>query len=111
MLPTFLIIGAAKYRIPVIVDGFISSAAALVACRLNENIKDYLFFSHASAENGFEIFCEKFQVKPILHLDMRLGEGTGTTLGIFLAETAARVLAEMATFAEAGVSEEEKAGS
>ena len=98
-------LGAAARRIPVIIDGFISGAAALIATALSPRLKDYLIAAHLSAEPGHRILLEHLGLKPLLSLDMRLGEGTGAALGIFLAETAARVLSEMATFGEAGVSE------
>ena len=100
-----LMLGAAAKRIPVVIDGFISGAAALIATALSPGLKDYLIAAHLSAESGHRVLLEHLGLKPLLNLDMRLGEGTGAALGIFLAETAARILAEMATFAEAGVSE------
>jgi len=104
-----VMLGAAARRIPVVVDGFISGAAALIATALAPGLKDYLIAAHLSAEAGHRILLEHLGLKPLLSLDMRLGEGTGAALGIFLAETAARILAEMATFAEAGVSEKDGA--
>jgi len=103
-----VMLGAAARRIPVVIDGFISGAAALIATALSPQIKDYLIAAHLSAEPGHRILLEHLDLKPLLSLDMRLGEGTGAALGIHLAETAAKVLAEMATFDEAGVSEEDK---
>jgi len=98
-----VMLGAAAHRIPVVIDGFISGAAALIACGLAPRLKDYLIAAHLSAESGHRPLLDYLGLKPLLSLDMRLGEGTGAALGIFLAEAAARVLAEMATFAEAGV--------
>ena len=106
-----VMLAAAAHHIPIVIDGFISGAAALIATAISPVLKDYLIAAHVSAESGHCHLLEHLGLKPILDLDMRLGEGTGAALGIFLAETAARILAEMATFAEAGVSEEEKAGS
>ena len=106
-----VMLAAAAHRIPVVIDGFISGAAALIATAISPGLKDYLIASHVSAECGHCPLLEHLGLKPLLNLDMRLGEGTGAALGIFLAETAARVLAEMATFAEAGVSEKEERGS
>ncbi len=103
-----VMLGAAARRIPVVIDGFISGAAALIATALSTRLKDYLIAAHLSVEPGHRILLEHLGLKPLLSLDMRLGEGTGATLGIFLAETAARVLNEMATFGEAGVSEGDK---
>jgi len=100
-----VMLGAAARRIPVVIDGFISGAAALIATALSPGLKDYLIAAHLSAESGHRVLLEHLGLKPLLNLNMRLGEGTGAALGIFLAETAARILAEMTTFAEAGVSE------
>ena len=100
-----VMLAAAAYHIPVVIDGFISGAAALIAAALAPNLKDYLIAGHVSAEAGHRVLLEHLGLKPLLDLDMRLGEGTGAALGIYLAEAAARVLAEMPTFSEAGVSE------
>ncbi|MBI2868606.1 MAG: nicotinate-nucleotide--dimethylbenzimidazole phosphoribosyltransferase [Chloroflexi bacterium] len=100
-----VMLGAAAHSVPVVIDGFISGAAALVAATLAPALKDYLIASHLSAEAGHRIMLAHLGLRPLLDLDLRLGEGTGAALGIFLAETAARVLSEMSTFAEAGVSE------
>ncbi len=100
-----VMLGAAARRIPVVIDGFISGAAALIAAGLAPVVKDYLIAAHLSAEPGHRIMLAHLGLEPLFNLNMRLGEGTGAALGIFLAETAARLLAEMATFAEAGVSE------
>ena len=103
-----VMLAAAAYRIPIVLDGFISGAAALIAVALAPKLKDFLIAAHVSAEAGHKVLLRRLRLKPLLDLDMRLGEGTGAVLGIFLAEAAARVLAEMSTFAEAGVSEREK---
>jgi len=99
-----LILGAASNKTPVVVDGFISSAAALVACKMSKNVKEYLFFSHASAEKGYAKFSEIFKVDAMLHLQMRLGEGTGAALAISLIEASVKIYNEMATFSSAQVS-------
>ena len=99
-----LILGAAGRRLPVVVDGFISSAAALVAMRLEESVSDYLFFSHCSAETGHRTFFERLGIRPILDLDLRLGEGTGAALAMQVIEAAVKIYNEMATFDSAGVS-------
>ena len=88
-----------------VIDGFISGAAALIASALLPGVKDYLIAAHLSAEPGHRILLEHLGLEPLLSLNMRLGEGTGAALGIFLAEVAAGILADMATFGEAGVSE------
>jgi len=100
-----VMLAAAAHRIPVVIDGFISGAAALIASALSPALKDFLIAAHVSAEVGHPLLLEHLGLKPLLDLGMRLGEGTGAALGIFLAEAAARVLAEMSTFVEAGVSE------
>lgn len=102
-----VILAGAARRIPVVIDGFISGAAALIATGLSPQVKDYLIASHVSAEAGHRFILDYLGLKPLLNLDMRLGEGTGAALGISLAEAAVRILSQMATFAEAGVSESE----
>jgi nicotinate-nucleotide--dimethylbenzimidazole phosphoribosyltransferase len=102
-----VMLGAAAKRIPVVIDGFISGAAALIAVALAPPVKDYLIAAHVSAEAGHAAMLQYLGLKPLLNLDMRLGEGTGAALGIFLAEAGVRTLNEIATFAEAGVSEGE----
>lgn len=100
-----LCLGAAASRIPVVVDGFISSAGALAACRLCPPVRDYLFFSHLSEEAGHATFLRIFKVAPILDLKMRLGEGTGAALAMSIIEASVKIYNEMATFASAGVSD------
>lgn len=100
-----VILGAAANRIPVVIDGFISGAAALIAAALSPQSKDYIIAGHVSVEPGHAIMLQYLGLKPFLNLEMRLGEGTGAVLAMFLAEAAANVLREMPTFAEAGVSE------
>jgi nicotinate-nucleotide--dimethylbenzimidazole phosphoribosyltransferase len=104
-----VMLGAAARHIPVVIDGFISGAAALIATALAPEVKNYIIAAHVSAEAGHPAMLEHMGLKPLLNLDMRLGEGTGAALGIFIAEAAARTLNEMATFAEAGVSEGDEA--
>jgi len=99
-------LGAAASGVPMVVDGFISSAGALVACRMSEAVKGYLFFSHRSEEAGHAVFLERFGARPILDLGMRLGEGTGAALAMTVIEAAVKVYNEMATFDSAGVSGE-----
>jgi nicotinate-nucleotide--dimethylbenzimidazole phosphoribosyltransferase len=88
-------------------DGFISTAAAMIAVTLAPQCKDYLIAAHRSKENGHTLMLQWLGLKPLLDLDLRLGEGTGAALGISLAEAACKILAEMATFGEAGVSDKE----
>jgi nicotinate-nucleotide--dimethylbenzimidazole phosphoribosyltransferase len=98
------LLGAAARRVPVVIDGFITGAAALMAQALSPDLREYLFFSHLSAESGHARMLEYLGAQPLLSLDMRLGEGTGAALGINLIETAVRIYTEMATFSEASVS-------
>jgi len=102
-----VMLGAAARHIPVVIDGFISGAAALVAVAMAPKLKNYLIAAHVSAEAGHAAMLQYLGLNPLLSLEMRLGEGTGAALGIILAEAAIRTLNEMATFAEAGVSEGE----
>jgi len=102
-----VMLGAAAHRIPVVIDGFISGAAALIATALAPRLKRYLIAAHVSPETGHGILLKHLDLKPLLDLGMRLGEGTGAALGIFLTEAAANILCEMATFDEAGVSKRE----
>ncbi|MBI5681995.1 MAG: nicotinate-nucleotide--dimethylbenzimidazole phosphoribosyltransferase [Deltaproteobacteria bacterium] len=103
-----LIIGAAKNRIPVVVDGFISTAGALIAYELEPKVKDYMFAAHNSVERGHKIMLERIGLRPFVDLDLRLGEGTGAALGISLIEAGVKIYREMATFGDAGVSESSK---
>lgn len=98
-----LIIGAAANRKPVVVDGFISTAGAMIACKLEPFVRDYLICAHRSVEAGHAAMQEKIGCKPLLDLHMRLGEGTGAALAFNVVEAAVAVLTEVATFAEAGV--------
>ena len=98
-------LGTAAGRRAVVVDGFISGAAALIAWRIAPAAKDYFIAAHQSVEPGHRIGLDAMGLTPLLDLGMRLGEGTGAALAMHLIEAAARCLAEMATFAEAGVSE------
>jgi nicotinate-nucleotide--dimethylbenzimidazole phosphoribosyltransferase len=102
-----LILAAAGRKLPVVVDGFISSAAALVAMRFSRSVADYLFFSHCSAEAGHRTFFDRMAIRPILDLDLRLGEGTGGALAMQVIEAAVKIYNEMATFDSAGVSSKE----
>ena len=101
---TGFILGAAEARLPVVVDGFIACSAAVVARALDSRSTDVLFFSHRSAEQAHRRMLDHLNARPILDLDMRLGEGTGAALAMSVVESAVRLYAEMATFDEAGVS-------
>jgi nicotinate-nucleotide--dimethylbenzimidazole phosphoribosyltransferase len=100
-----LVLGAARYRIPIVTDGFISTAAAALAYAVEPRVKDYLFAGHRSEEPGHRFLLEYLRLDPILTLNMRLGEGTGAVLAMPIIESALRLYTEMATFASAGVSE------
>jgi nicotinate-nucleotide--dimethylbenzimidazole phosphoribosyltransferase len=100
-----LILGAAALRKPVIIDGFISTAAALVAQSLAPASVDYMIAAHHSMEQGHRLALARLRKKPLLDLDFRLGEGTGAALAMTLVEGAQRILTEMATFEEAAVSQ------
>lgn len=101
------ILSAAEKRIPVMLDGFITTAAALIAYLINPRVKDYLFASHCSQEPGHIYSLEFLGLKPLFDLNLRLGEGTGACLGIFLVECGLKIMNEMASFEEAGVSKKD----
>lgn len=100
-----LVLGCAANRIPVVIDGFISTAGALIASEMHPHVADYIFAAHESVEIGHRFMLERIGAKPILDLNMRLGEGTGAALAMTLIEAAVKVLGEMATFEQAGVSQ------
>ncbi len=100
-----VMLGAASKHVPVVIDGFISGAAALIAIALEPGVKPYLIPAHRSVEIGHRAVLERLGRAPLLDLDLRLGEGTGAALGISLCMAAAKTLDEMATFDEAEVSE------
>jgi nicotinate-nucleotide--dimethylbenzimidazole phosphoribosyltransferase len=102
---TGLILGAARSGIAVVADGFISTAAAAIAYAIEPRVRGYLFAGHQSEEPGHQVLLEYIGLKPILSLNMRLGEGTGAVLAIPIIESAMCLYNEMATFASAGVSE------
>ncbi|NOZ27703.1 MAG: nicotinate-nucleotide--dimethylbenzimidazole phosphoribosyltransferase [Chloroflexi bacterium] len=98
-------IAAGAARVPVVVDGFIATAGALIACTLAPGLRPYLIAGHRSQEPGHDIALAHLGLEPLLDLRLRLGEGTGAVLAFHIVEAAARIINEMATFAEAGVSE------
>jgi len=102
---TGLILGAAANKICVVIDGFISSAAALVAIKLKPEVQDYLIFSHLSAEQGHQVFAKLYGIRPLLDLGLRLGEGTGAALAMAVIESAVCCHNQMATFSGASVSQ------
>jgi nicotinate-nucleotide--dimethylbenzimidazole phosphoribosyltransferase len=99
------VLGAAAARVPIICDGLIATAGALIACRIAPHSTGYLFVSHQSVEPGQTAMCGLIGMNPILNLDMRLGEGTGSALAMNIVEASAKVLVECKTFAEAGVTD------
>lgn len=103
-----LIIGAAMNRMPVVIDGFISSAAALAAIRMEPMIQRYCIFGHLSQEQGHKLLFEELGESPLLDLGLRLGEGTGAALAMGIISAAVDAHNHMATFESAGVSEKER---
>ncbi len=102
-----VMIAAASHRIPVVVDGFISTAAAMIAVGLAPRVRDYLIAAHQSVEIGHQALLKHLNLVTLLDLNLRLGEGTGAALAFHLVEASTRILREMATFDEAGVSDKE----
>lgn len=100
-----IILAAASKKIPIVIDGFISGAAALIAYHIEPKVKEYMIASHCSAEKGHRIILDHIGIKPILDLNLRLGEGTGAALGINIVEASIKILTQMATFKSANVSE------
>ena len=103
---TGVILGAAAKRIPVVIDGFISGAAALIAYQLEPKVKDYMIAAHSSMERGHKSVLDFMGLRPLLDLNLRLGEGTGAALAMNIIEAGIKILTQMATFQDAGVSEE-----
>lgn len=101
-----IVLGAASARVPIVLDGFITGAAALIAVALAPPCRDYLIASHLSVERGHQVILEHLGLKPLLDLALRLGEGTGSCLGMSLVYAAIKIYTEMATFDEAGVSDQ-----
>ncbi|MHB8174724.1 MAG: nicotinate-nucleotide--dimethylbenzimidazole phosphoribosyltransferase [Nitrospirota bacterium] len=98
-----VVLGAAARKRPVVVDGFISTAGALAACEIKPEAKGYIIAAHKSVERGHTAMLKRMGQRPLLDLDMRLGEGTGAALGMMVIEAGIKILREMATFGEAGV--------
>jgi len=96
-------LAAAKYRVPVVIDGFISAVAALCAYRLCPLAREFMIASHASAEIGYQIAIKELALQPLLQLDMRLGEGSGCPPAMMLLEAACAVMNNMATFEQAEI--------
>ncbi len=102
-----LVIGAAGLGIPVICDGLISTAGALIACELAPATKDYLFVSHKSVEIGHKYMHDRLELTPLIDLEFRLGEGTGAAVCMELLDLSTRILADIKTFEEVGVTSSE----
>ena len=98
-----LVLGAASFRLPVVIDGFISTAACAMALAIAPDAREYCFFSHASAEPGHAAVMERLGQRPLVDLEFRLGEGTGAVFGVVLLRSAAAMFNDMATFSGAGV--------
>jgi nicotinate-nucleotide--dimethylbenzimidazole phosphoribosyltransferase len=103
-----LILGAASLKKPILVDGLISTAGALIACSLQPHCADYMIAAHRSVEQGHRLALDYLKKEPLLDLNLRLGEGTGAALAMHIVEAAVRVLTEVATFEEASVSQADK---
>ena len=101
-------LAAAETRVPVVLDGFITTAAALVAWKLNPAVKDYFIASHRSVDPGHRAALHALELEPLLDLSLRLGEGTGAALAFGIIDASLKLLREMATFGEAGVDEKER---
>ncbi|HUX13557.1 MAG TPA: nicotinate-nucleotide--dimethylbenzimidazole phosphoribosyltransferase [Spirochaetia bacterium] len=104
---TGVILAAASRRVPIVIDGFISTSAALLAAEIAPRTTAFMIAGHQSAESGHAVMLRKLGLAPILSLGMRLGEGTGAALAMHVVEAACRLLAQMATFDGAGVSSED----
>jgi nicotinate-nucleotide--dimethylbenzimidazole phosphoribosyltransferase len=102
---TGVILSAASHRVPVVIDGFISGASAIVAVEIEPRSKNFIFASHKSVEIGHKVILDHLGLSPILNLNMRLGEGTGAALAMSIIEASSKILNEMKTFEEAGISE------
>lgn len=103
-----VVLGCASLKLPVIIDGFISTAGALIAYCINPFVKDYIFAAHNSVEKGHKKALDFMGLKPLLDLNLRLGEGTGAVLAMTIIEAALKIYREMLTFEEAGVSKNDK---
>jgi nicotinate-nucleotide--dimethylbenzimidazole phosphoribosyltransferase len=100
-----VIIGCASLKVPVVIDGFISGAGALIAELIAPQSRNYMIASHSSVEKGHAIMLRKLKLKPLFNFNLRLGEGTGAAIGINIADAAIKLMNEMATFGEAGVTQ------
>ncbi len=102
------LLSAVSFKVPVVIDGFISTVGALIALKLAPISKDYVVASHLSQENGHRLALDYLKLAPLLDLNLRLGEGTGAALAIHIIEAGVKILTQMATFEEMGVSREKE---
>jgi len=102
-----VILGGASMRVPVVLDGFITCAAAMIAVTLQPRVRNFLIASHRSQEQGHQKMLEWLGLHPLFDLGLRLGEGSGAALGLFILDAACKILSEMATFSEAGVTDKD----
>ncbi|MBS4021036.1 MAG: nicotinate-nucleotide--dimethylbenzimidazole phosphoribosyltransferase [Dethiobacter sp.] len=102
-----VMLASAAARKPVLIDGFISGAAAVIAAKLCPQAREYMLASHLSEEPGHRVILELLGLRPFLHMNLRLGEGTGSALAMTMIDAALKIVHEMATFGEAGVSTKE----
>jgi len=100
-----IILASSSKKVPVVIDGFISGAAALIAFHIEPKVRDYMIASHCSVERGHRIILRHMGLNPLVDFNLRLGEGTGSAIGINMADMAVKILTEMASFSEANVSE------
>lgn len=98
-----LYLGAKEYKMPIVIDGFISSVAALLAYRIDNEVRDYMFPSHISSELGYNLTMKELGLNPILNLSMRLGEGSGCPFAMHIIENSLAIINEMGTFEEGNV--------
>ena len=100
-----LMLGAASHRIAIVLDGYIATSAALLAAQIEPTVTDYMIAGHRSVEPGHAVALEHLALRPLLELDMRLGEGSGAALAMSVINAAVDLHNGMATFAEAFVSD------
>ncbi len=98
-----LFLGCATNKIPVVIDGYISIIAAIVACEINPTVKEYIFASHKSAEKGYKAAMQYIDLTPMFDLEMRLGEGSGCPFAFYVLESSQRIVKDMVTFADGNV--------
>lgn len=100
---TGVILGAGACGLPVVLDGFLSYAAAIAACQIAPEVKNYCIPSHFSAEKGARLALDYLELRPFLHLDMRLGEGSGAALAMSIIDAACAMYCQMGLLAQSGI--------